>query len=140
MYHVKEEEIYAVHEDVQQQLIVTGAKLMRSDNHNRQLLQYCLLESNQRNLFEELEGKWLEVFDPEPEGSRIFWGENVEWFGALETDVIGLKQQENLGIIGDKKLHQRKRVPNWKSSWSDGVHRFWIKKSQIKSDKISEHC
>lgn len=56
------------------------------------------------------------MFDPEPEESRIFWGENVEWLGTLETDMIGLKQQENLGITGDKKLHQIKRVPNWKSS------------------------
>ena len=116
---------------MQQQLIATGAKLMKCDNHNRQLLQNYLLESNQGNLFQELEGELAEVFDPEPEESRIFWGENVEWLGTLETDMIGLKQQENLGITGDKKLHQIKRVPNWKSSWSDGVHRFWIKKSYI---------
>ena len=45
---------------------------MRCDNHNRQLLQNCLLESNQRNLFEELEGELAEMFDPEPEESRTF--------------------------------------------------------------------
>ena len=116
MYHVKQKEIHSVHKDVQQQLIATGAKLMKCDNHNRQLLQNYLLESNQGNLFQELEGELAEVFDPEPEESRIFWGENVEWLGTLETDMVGLKQQENLGITGDKKLHQIKRVPNWKSS------------------------
>ena len=57
---------------MQQQLIATGVKLMRCDNHNRQLLQNCLLESNQRNLFEELEGELTEMFDPEPEESRTF--------------------------------------------------------------------
>ena len=61
-----------MHKDVQQQLIATGVKLMRYDNHNRQLLQNCLLESNQRNLFEELEGELTEMFDPEPEESRTF--------------------------------------------------------------------
>lgn len=89
---------------------------MRCDNHNRQLLQNCLLESNQRNLFEELEGELAEMFDPEPEESRTFQGKNAEWLGALETDMIGLKQQENLGITGDRKLYQIKRVLNWKSS------------------------
>ena len=64
--------IYPVHEDVQQQLIATGAKLMRYDNHNRQFLQNRLLESNQKNLFEKLEGGRAKVFDPEPEDSRIF--------------------------------------------------------------------
>ena len=61
-----------MHKDVPQQLIATGVKLMRCDNHNRQLLQNCLLESNQRNLFEELEGELAEMFDPEPEESRTF--------------------------------------------------------------------
>ena len=56
-YHINEKSIEVVHEEVKQRLFAVGAKLERYDNRTKQFRQNRLFESNQKKLFDELEGK-----------------------------------------------------------------------------------
>ena len=39
-----------------------------------------------------------------------------------------MTKQESLVIIKEMVSKQSRKIPNWKSPESDGVHGFWIKK------------
>ena len=55
-YHIEEKGIVVVHEEVQQRLVAIGAKLERYDTRTEQFRQKRLFESNQKKLFDELDG------------------------------------------------------------------------------------
>ena len=54
-YCIEEKGIVMVHEEVQQRLVATGAKLESYGNRTEQYRQNCLFESNQNKLFNELD-------------------------------------------------------------------------------------
>ena len=64
-----------VHEEVRQRLVTVGAKLERYDNRTKQYRQNRLFESNQKRLFNELEGVQRESVIPGAEESRRFWSD-----------------------------------------------------------------
>ena len=55
-YLIEEKGIVVVHEEVQQRLVAIGAKLERYDTRTEQFRQKRLFESNQKKLFDELDG------------------------------------------------------------------------------------
>ena len=55
-YRIEEKGIVVVHEEVQQRLVVIGAKLERYDNRTESYRQNRLSESNQKKFFDELDG------------------------------------------------------------------------------------
>ena len=70
-YHINEKGIEVVHEEATQRLIAVGAKLKRYDNRTKQFRQNRLFESNQKKLFDELEGKERQTVMPDAEESRF---------------------------------------------------------------------
>ena len=88
-YRIEEKGIVVVHEEVQQRLVATGAKLERYDNRTEQYRQNRLFESNQKKLFDELDRVERETVVPDAEESTRFWSniwgklvkneENPEW-------------------------------------------------------------
>ena len=60
------------YEEVRQRLVAVGAKLERYDNRTKQYRQNRLFESNQKRLFNELEGAQRESVIPDAEDSRRF--------------------------------------------------------------------
>ena len=68
-----EEKGIVVHEEVQQRLVAIAAKLERYDNRTEQYRQNCLFESNQKKLFDELDGVEREMVVPNAEESTRFW-------------------------------------------------------------------
>ena len=136
-----------VHEEVKQRLIAMGAKLERYDNRTKQFRQNRLFESNQKKLFDELEGKERQTAVPDVEESRIFWNdiwgqpvrhnENAEWLRTLEEEQADIGIQENIQIDLIKLKKQITRIPNWKSPGTDGVQGYWIKNLSAIHGRIS---
>ena len=60
---------------VRQRLVTVGAKLKGYDNRTEQYRQNQLFESNQKRLFNELEGTQRESVIPDIEKSRRFWSD-----------------------------------------------------------------
>ena len=137
IYHIEEKGIDVVHEEVKQRLTAVGSKLERYDNRKKQFKQNRLFESNQKKLFDELEGKERQTAVPDAEESRVFWSniwgqtvkhnENAEWLKTLEEEVADIEVQENIRIDVSKVKKQITRIPNWKSPGPDGVQGYWIK-------------
>ena len=73
IHHIEEKGIDVVHEEVKQRLTAVGSKLERYDNRTKQFKQNQLFESNQKKLFDELEGKERQTAVPDAEESRVFW-------------------------------------------------------------------
>ena len=71
-YRIEEKGIVVIHEEVQQRLVATGAKLERYDNRTEQYRQNHLFESNQKKLFDELDGVERETVVPDAEESTRF--------------------------------------------------------------------
>ena len=74
-YHIEEKGIVVVHEEVQQRLVAIGAKLERYDNMTEQYRHNRLFESNQKKLFDELDGVERETVVPDAEESTCFWSD-----------------------------------------------------------------
>ena len=72
-FNIKRKGAGVVHEEVRQRLVAVGAKLERYDNRTKQYRQNRLFESNQKRLFNELEGIQRESKIPNAEESRRFW-------------------------------------------------------------------
>ena len=136
-YRIEEKGIVVVHEGVQQRLVAIGAKLERYDNRTEQYRQNRLFESNQKKLFDELDGVERETVVLDAEGSTRFknniWGkpvkhkEDPEWLRNVEEELTGLGVQDNIHIEVTKLKKQVRKMPNWKSPGPDGVQGYWIK-------------
>ena len=81
-YRIEKKGIVVVHEEVQQRLVAIGGKLERYDNRTEQYRQNRLFESNQKKLFDELDGVERETVVPDTEEStRVWsniWGKSVK--------------------------------------------------------------
>ncbi|XP_063609949.1 uncharacterized protein LOC134783877 [Penaeus indicus] len=117
-YRIVEKGIDVVHEEVQQRLVAIGAKLERYDNRTEQYRQNRLFESNQKKLFEELDGVERETVVPDAEESTRFWSDIWDKpIGGYKTTYIEVT----------KLKKQVRKLPNWKSPEPDGVQGYWIK-------------
>ena len=96
------------YEEVRQRLVAVGAKLERYDNRTKQYRQNRLFESNQKRLFNELEGAQRESVIPDREESRRFWSdildqavtrrENTDWLRRVEKELGELAVQDDIHI------------------------------------------
>ena len=133
-YRIEEKGIVVVHEEEQQRLVATGAKLGRYDNKSEQYRQNRLFESNQKKLFDELDGVERKTVVPDAEESTRFWSniwgkpvkhkDNPEWLRNVEEELTGLGVQDNIHIEVMKLKKQVRKMPNWKSPGHDGVQGY----------------
>ena len=126
-----------VHEEVRQRLVAVGAKLERYDNRTKQYRQNRLFESNQKRLFNELQGAQRESVIPDAEESRRFWSdiwdqavthrESTDWLRKVENELGELTVQDDIHIEIKKVRKQIRKIPNWKIPGPGGVQGYWIK-------------
>ena len=136
-FNIKRKGADVVHEEVRQRLVAVGAKLERYDNRTKQYRQNRLFESNQKRLFNELEGAQRESVIPDAEESRRFWSdiwdqavthrESTDWLRKVENELGELTVQDDIHIEIKKVRKQIRKMPNWKSPGSDVVQRYWIR-------------
>ena len=71
-FYVKLKGVELLHEEIRQRLVAAGAKLERYEYRTEQYRESRLFESNQKRLFNELEGTQRESVIPDAEESRRF--------------------------------------------------------------------
>ena len=96
-----------------------------------------MFESNQKKLFNELDGVEGKTVVPDAGESTRFWSniwgklvkheENPEWLRNVEEELTGLGVQNNIHIEGTKLKKQVRKMPNWKSPGPYGVQGYLIK-------------
>ena len=120
-----------VHEKVRQSLVAVAAKLERYENRVEQYRQNQLFESNQKRLFNELEGTKREGAIPDAEKSKRFqtdiWGqavthrENTDWLRKAENELGELTVQDSIHIEIEKVRKQIRKMSHCKSPGPGGV-------------------
>ena len=107
-FSVKKKDAEVGQKGVRQRLVAVGAKLERYDNRAQQYGQNQLLQSNQKRLFNKLEGTQRESVIPDAEESRHFWRdildqavmyrENTDWLRKIENELGELTVQDDIHI------------------------------------------
>ena len=137
-YNVKRKGVSVVIEEIKQRVKAKAAKVKRYDDRVRQFHQNRLFNTNQRQLFKELDGKVDSTQAvPRPTEAKTFWGgiwdkpvkhnRQAEWLTDVKDELRGVQQQEGFQIDVDKVKRQIKKVPNWKAPGMDHVHGYWLK-------------
>ena len=103
----------------------------------KQFSQNRLFESNQKRLFNELEGVQRESVIPDEEDSRSFWSDiwdqavthskNTDCLKKVENELGELTAQDDIHIEIKKVRKQIRKMPNWKIPGPNGVQGYWIK-------------
>ena len=126
--------VEVVQEEVRQKLVAVGVKLERYDSRTEQYRQNRLFESNQKRLFNKLEGTQRESVIRDAEESKHFWSviwdqevthrENTDWLRKAENKLGELTIQDDIHIEIKKLRKQIRKMLNWKSPGPDVVQRY----------------
>ena len=147
-FHIRQKGISTVLEELKQRLVAMSARMRRYEDCSVQYRQNMLFESNQKKLFDEIEGKSKgEAVVPNAEESQKFWSdiwdnpvkhnENSKWLRDLESELANIEQQENITIDIKSLRTKLKKVPNWKSPGPDGVQGYWLKNFTTLHERIA---
>ena len=137
-YHVKKKRIETVIEELQQRIVALAARMERYTNRVKQYRQNKLFETNQRRLYQELNGvNMSETVAPDAEQSKEFWSgiwddpvthnASAEWLKDVQNEMSGVGKQQNIVLSTDKLKLQLRKVPNWNGPDPDVVQGYWIK-------------
>ena len=147
-YKIEAKGLSMVIEELKQRIIAKAAKVKRYESIADQYTQNRLFQSNQKRLFELLEGNerdddvrpnedeflrfWSEIWD-----NPVRHNERAEWLNEVKKELHRVKKQEDIVLITDKVKKQLKKVNNWKAPGPDGLHGFWLKKFTSCHERIA---
>ena len=137
-YHVKKKGIETVIEELQQRTVALAAQMERYTNRVKLYRQNKLLETNQRRLYQELNGENMsETVAPDAEQSKEFWSgiwddpvthnASAEWRKDLKNKMSGVGKQQNIVQSTDKLKLQLRKVLKWNGPGPDVIRGYWIK-------------
>ena len=137
-YSIEKKGLNFVSEELKQRLIAITARLKKYDDRNKQYRQNMLFQSNQKKLFEEIDGIERDNdINPDANESQQFWSniwdnpvhhnEEAEWLKDVEKEMENIEQQNNIQITVSSITKKLKSTPNWKSPGPDGVQGYWLK-------------
>ena len=135
---MKKKGIETVIEELQQRIVALAAGMGRYTNRVKQYRQNKLFETNQRRLYQELNGENMsETVAPDAEKSKEFWSgiwddsvthnASAEWLKDVQNEMCGVGKQQNIVLSTDKLKLQLCKVPNWNGPGSDVVQGYWTK-------------
>ena len=138
-----------VKEEIKQRVKAKAAKVKRYDGRVRQFHQNRLFNTNQRQLFKELDGKCdNSQVGPESAEARTFWGglwdqpgehnRKAEWLADVKNELKNIQQQEGFQIDLKKVKKPLRKVPNWKAPGPDQVHGYWLKNFSSFHERIAQ--
>ena len=134
-YNIARKGLNRVVEELKQRLTAQAAKLKRYEDRQNQYRQNRMFETNQKRLFEEMEGiERNNDFIPDAEESRELWNriwgkrvkhnDNAEWLKQLEGDLNYVEKQDNVKITAASVKKQLKKMASCKSPGPDGLHGY----------------
>ena len=60
----------------------------------------------------------------------------AKWISNTEKELEGLEKGPNMKMHINSLRATLKKIPNWKTSDHDGIHRFWFKKFTSINDRL----
>ena len=146
-YHVKAKGMSVVLEELRQR--AKTARIKRYEEQNNAFMQNRLFQSNQKKLFEMIDGYDREnEVRPDANESKKFWSElwdknvthneNAEWLTTMKREYQNVEMQPNINVTEEKVKTQIKKMRKWKACGPDGVHGYWLKEFTSLHSRISE--
>ena len=134
-YHIKNKRINAVVEELKQRIKAKTAKTRKYEERSNQFMQNRLFQTNQKRLFEKLEGiKRRNYVRPDAEESITFWSniwsksvqhnETAEWLEEVKNQFTGVEKEENIKITKEMVKNQLGKMPKLKASGPDYVNGY----------------
>ena len=125
-------------EELKQRLTAQAAKLKRYQERHKQYRQNRMFETNQRRLFEEIEGMTREDgLTPDAEESKNLWNgiwgksvdhnEGAEWLRDVDEQLADVEKQNDVKITVESVRKCIRKIANLKSPGPDCVQGYWIK-------------
>ena len=135
-YKVKKKGLGVVLEELKQRLQAKSMKIKRYDQRIEQYRINRLFQQDQKQVYQQLNGKVNSGEKPDADESRRFWssiwGRKVHhkreaaWLRDLRANKNDEKQND-IKITIDMVTKQLKKIPNWKYPGPDGVQGYWLK-------------
>ena len=136
-------------EELKQRVRAKTARIKRYEEQNNAFMQNRLFQSNQKKLFEIIDGYDREYeARPDADESKKFWSElwdknvshneNAKWLTDTKREYQSVRMQQNINITEEKVKTQIKKMPKWKACGSDGVHGYWLNEFTSLHSRIAE--
>ena len=137
-YHVWRKGFVATVEELKQRIKTKTTKIKKYEERNNQYIQNRLFQTNQKLLFEKIEGiERNNDIRPNALESKAFWSniwsKDVEynneasWIKEIEQHVESVRKQADIKVTLHSLQLQLRKVPKWKACGPDKVHGYWIK-------------
>ena len=137
-YHVWNKGFTTVIEELKQRIKAKTAKIKKYEERNNQYIQNRLFQTNQRLLFEKIEGvERANDIKPNADQSKAFWSDiwskdamhnsDASWIEEVKKHVEGVGKQSDMQVTLHSLQLQLRRVPKWKACGPDKVHGYWLK-------------
>ena len=147
-YKVHAKGIRVVIEELKQRVKAKSAKIRKYEDRNNAFHQNRLFQSNQKRLFEKLEGcERQDNITPDAEESKNFWAniwdqgtkhnEKAKWLEDVKEKYKSIDQQDEFSISKDTLTTQLKKMPKWKACGPDGVHGYWLKEFSSLHERLA---
>ena len=136
-------------EQLKQRVTAKAAKIKQYENRVKQFWRNSLFDSDQRHLFEELDGK-VRGKDPAPGANErvtfwsSIWGEtkghnkDVDWLLQLKEQLGEVDNQASISITPQNIRVQLNKTSNWKAPGPDGVQGYWLKNFTSLTGRIAK--
>ena len=105
-----------------------------------------MFSTNQKGVYQSLEGGRTETIPPDPIQATEFWSgiwgnavqhnENAEWIKNID-DKVQARKQVNIMIDENDVKEKVKTIPNWKAPGPDGIQGYWIKNLTSIHEKLA---
>ena len=126
-----------------------SAMVKRYKERQRQHHQNNLFSTDQKKLYNELNGKEQTNESPEPREATEFWQgiwsktgkhkQDAEWVGRVKRELRNVQKMENRKIsTKDVKIGIRK-MAKWKAPGPDGIVGFWFTRMTNLHDRLAIH-
>ena len=152
-YQLEHRPLKQVIEECRQLIIATCKKIQRYENKIKFHQQNKRFETNQRNLYNELNNEASNANvngneKPAKEDIQRFWSNlwskkkthnsEAKWLRDIKKDQTESEQQQELIFTNERVQKTARKIKNWKAPGKDEVHGYWIKKLHGLHNRIAQ--
>ena len=149
---LKKKGLPCIIEELKQRLRAKAAKIKRFQRRSERYHQNRLFGNNQRQFYRNLQSNPDEQTRPLPgadkEACLDFWkniwekpvehNSDAEWLPEVRTALAAAEEQQQC-VITDILVSERvKKMTNWASPGTDGLHAYWIKHFKELHSRIAD--
>ena len=138
---LKKKGIKCVSEELKQRLRAKAAKIKRYNKRIDRYHQNKLFGNNQRQFYRNLNSQPEEVTKSQPQPNKEeclkYWkniweqqtehNSDAEWLPAVREELAKAEEQAQFVITEILVTNRVKKMANWSSPGTDGLHAYWLK-------------